>query len=309
MKKIETHIYIALAVFVALFIVGSFYDYELSNMLYSKQNMFGLVTSVIEPTFGYGVVAFIGGGFFALFFKKQYKTIFRVLFIAAALGCLGVAVFFAGREFFGPNGFYWIGVARSWGYLIAFPAELAIACLGYLLTKNSKNGNLWLLYLIMAVVIAIVLLAGTSLFKVIFHRPRFRSIFEYETQGLRFHEWYSPCKDYKYWINEVGLDKDEFKSFPSGHTSVAAVLMMSFVFLPCLDNKYKKWQIPLFYVGLVFTLLTGFVRILVGAHFLSDVSFGALLAIIFFLIARVVIVENKTLSQKILLPEEVENNE
>ena len=67
MKKIETHIYIALAVFVALFIVGSFYDYELSNMLYSKQNMFGLVTSVIEPTFGYGVVAFLGGGFLSSF--------------------------------------------------------------------------------------------------------------------------------------------------------------------------------------------------------------------------------------------------
>lgn len=294
-----------MAVFLAAFVVGSFYDYQLSDALFQDHNTFGLIISVIGTVPGYGVAAFIAGGFFSIFLlKKDYKTLYRVLLCVAAVGTFGVSIYFTGREFFGPNGFNWIGVSSFWGFFIAFPIDAGIAYLGYRMTSKSKNDNLWLLYIIIAVTMSIVLLGGTSLFKIIFHRPRFRSIIQFEAEGLSFYEWWTPCKDYKGLMESFNLTSEEFKSFPSGHASSSAIFMMVVPFITCIDTKYKKLVLPLFYCGFVWTLLVSFTRILVGAHFLSDVGFGALLSVIFFVIARIVITQNKTLSDRLILKEE-----
>ena len=109
MKQMRLYLYITLGVFLSLFIVGTFLDYRINNALFSNNNTFGLIVSVIGTTPGYGMFAIIGGGFLSLFFKKsEYKTWMRVFFLIACLGCLGASTYFAGREFFGANGFYWV---------------------------------------------------------------------------------------------------------------------------------------------------------------------------------------------------------
>lgn len=89
----------------------------------------------------------------------------------------------------------------------------------------------------------------------------------------------------------VGAATDTCKSFPSGHTYCAA---MSFVLvcLPDLFDWFKKvylkalcWIIPA-----VYTVTVAVTRIVVGAHFLSDVLVGGTLAFVLIIIIREVLI-------------------
>ena len=296
MKKMRLHIYLVLGLFVVGFIVGTFVDRQLSEAIFSRDNAFGLTISAIGTIPGYMILAILGGGFFALgLLKKEYKMIYRVLLYVVAAGACFAAIFFTGREFFGPNGF--TNDKIKWvGYLIVLPIAGGCAFLGYLLTRKSKTPYLWLIFGIMALCIFMALVPGVTMIKAIFHRPRWRTVTLYE--GIEFHNWYQRCGNYKELIDfyqPKGL-KEEFKSFPSGHAGASAVFMLGVAFLPLLDKKYEKLALPLFYGGLAWTLFVAFTRILVGAHFLSDVSMGGILTSVFILVCNeVLIAVNKKL--------------
>ena len=78
----------------------------------------------------------------------------------------------------------------------------------------------------------------------------------------------------------MGIDWNDFRSFPSGH----ALQSMGLIFaLPPLAEVYdclKDKKTVLFAAGTVFGVLVCFSRMVMGAHFLSDVSMGSLLAVI-----------------------------
>ena len=292
MKKISIHIYIVLAICILGFILGSFLDLQLMEAVFSERNTFGLIISVLGTIPGYGCLAICGGGLFAIaLLKKEYKMPYRVIFYGVAAAGVGLAIFFIGREFFGPNGFYWIGVSKWIGYLIAIPICLPLGYLGYRLGKSSDNNNLWLLIFVMMIAIFLALVPGVTALKALFHRPRYREVVRLGYAD--FHNWWQRCSNYKdiMEINHIG--KDEFKSFPSGHGGASAVFMLCVVFLPLVNSKYEKIQLPLFYGGLAWTLLVCFSRILVGAHFLSDVSMGTLLTVIFMIVAYYVVMKGK----------------
>ena len=279
MKQIRLYLYITLGVFLALFIVGTFLDLQINQALFSNKNTFGLVVSVIGTTPGYGMFAIIGGGFLTLFFKKEeYKKWIRILFLVACIGCLGASTYFAGREYFGPNGFYWVA-SSFWGYFIAFPVMVGLTYLGFSLMKNVDNKYLWIILLVALVAFAFALTAGVTLFKSIFHRPRYRTIMA-EYPNIPYFAWYERCSSYKGYMASFGLTSEEFKSFPSGHAAASMGVPLIALFLPIIDEKYRKYRLPVFIGGFVFALLVMFSRMLVGAHFLSDVSMGAMLVAI-----------------------------
>ena len=305
MKKMRLHIYLLIGIFVITFIVGSFIDEQLNAVLFSRDNPFGLTMSAIGTIPGYGIFAIIGGGFFALFFKKEYKLIFRLMFIALSVACLGLGTYFSGREFFGPNGFYHQGW-NIYGYLIALPIMLALEYLGFVLGRKSDNPNLWLVYVIMMVAIFLSLIPGVTALKSIFHRPRYRLL---DLTGLQFYPWWKPCKNYKDLLatfESLGVTKEEFKSFPSGHAGATAVSLLFVTFLPFINRKYLKYQLPIFYICLGWTVLVMFTRMLVGAHFLSDVSMGILLTLVFMMIANEFVLHNKKLQEYKLIEEKGE---
>ena len=74
---------------------------------------------------------------------------------------------------------------------------------------------------------------------------------------------------------------DSCKSFPSGHTFSAAVIY-SLLCLPSLFDKLNKpWIKALFYVGTIgYTAFVAISRILVGAHYMSDVLMGGTIAFV-----------------------------
>ena len=294
MKKMRLHIFIVMAVFVILFIVGSFLDLQISNGLYQHENGFGIAVAALSMNVGYGVLAFMGGVSLYHAHKLEKVNYMRVLTFLMALGFFGCAVYFDGKEFFGPNGWYNPDIYFL-GFIIAVPLMGACSFGGYLVGKKANNPRLWLLMLIGAAFIALSLVIGTTVVKNIFHRPRYRTAVVHEEYLIGYYPWWKRCGNYKDLMDKYGILKEEFKSFPSGHTSVCAMTMLFVIILPFIQGKELKHQVLYFYLGFAYAALIAFTRILTGAHYLSDVAMGGLITTICLYIYYEIVLHNPKL--------------
>ena len=289
MKKMRLHLGILLGLFLVTFILGSIFDLKLSETVFSKNDNFGLIVSCIGTLLGYSMLALCGGILFGLALVRPYKKYVKVLLYIGAAVAFGLGIFFAGREFFGPNGFTDESVEWA-GYLIALPFMCLTGFLGYRIAKTNDSKYLLNVVLVLLVAIFLSLIPGVTMLKAIFHRPRFRTLSDPLYPEITFHNWWQRCADYKELMNLYGLTNEEFKSFPSGHAGATLVLALVATFAPLLDKRINKNHLVLFYSSVAVTLLVCYARILVGAHFLSDVSMGALLTAIFTFISNEVII-------------------
>ena len=285
-------------------IFGSFFDLQISSAIASADNGFALTVSAIGPTIGFAAVAIMGGGFVALIIKGKYHIALKILFGVLAAACLAVAIFYPAGEYFGVNGFY--GAAPEWaGYLVVIIPECAAFVGGYFLFKDYQNKNLWIIFCVVIVLLLIALLGVVPRLKDFIHRPRYRLLAAYESNpDIFFHNWWEPTKNYKDLISTYNIHKDNFKSYPSGHTAEANILLVAFTFLPLAHKKFEKYQLPLFLGGCGLVLLVALARILAAAHFLSDVSWGATIVITLIIIANEVIMRIKALQIKEEEPKE-----
>lgn len=111
-----------------------------------------------------------------------------------------------------------------------------------------------------------------NVLKYFWGRPRFRSM---DDPLKQFTAWYLP---------QALAAGNEFMSFPSGHSANAAVVVWVVLlpgFVPALQGKER-------YLGLcagAWLVCVMYSRIIMGAHFLSDVTMGAALSVtLFFLL-------------------------
>ena len=296
MKK-RFHFYILGGVLLIGLILGSFFDLQINAALFNKTNVFGLIVSSFGMIPGYGCLSLLGGALFYITLKSTdfQKWLKAILFVMSA-AMFGISIYFLGKDVFSVNGFenkklYWLG------FVIMGVIMCGVFYLGTLLGKKNENPKMWIIILVLAAAIFMALVPGVTLFKSIMHRPRYR-IAVYEGYSS-FHNWWEPCKDYKDVINAYPsvLTKEEFKSFPSGHAGASMVGLISLSYLPLFNKNWMKHQTLLFYIAFAWGLVVMFARMLVGAHFLSDVCVGALLTVVFFYIANEIVVRK-------LLPEE-----
>ena len=302
MKKMRLPLIIALGVAVIGIIFGSFFDLQISSAIANANNGFALTVSAIGPTIGFAAVAAMGGGFVALIVKGKYHIALKILFGVLAAACIGVAIFYPAGEYFGINGFY--GAAPEWvGYLVVIIPECAAMVGGYFLFKDYENKNLWIIFCIIIVVLLAALLGVVPRLKDFIHRPRYRLLASTSDPLISFHNWWEPFKEY----NDVkdAYAHDNFKSYPSGHTAEASIVLVAFTFLPLANKKFDKYQMPLFLGGCGLVLLVALARILAAAHFLSDVSWGATIMITLLFIANEIVTHIKALQR----PEEIKENE
>ena len=291
MKSMRIPLIIALGVAIIGIILGSFFDLQISSAIASANNGLGLTISAIGPMIGFMAVAAMGGGFISFIIKGKYHIAFKILFGVLAAACFGVSLKYPAGEWFGINGFY--GAAPEWvGYLIVLLPEAAAGVGGYFLFKDTKNDKLWIIFCIIIAILLFTLAGSINILKGVMHRPRYRSIAQY---GLDFHNWWEPCKNYKDLMATYGIEKDNFKSYPSGHTAEASIILVAVAFLPFAGEKFKKYQMPLFYAACGLIVIVAFARILAAAHFLSDVSTGATLMIGLTVIANEVVMRVKPL--------------
>ena len=292
MKNMRIPLLAAWAVAVIGIVLGSFFDLNISTAIASPTNALGLTISAIGPTIGFAGVAAMGGAFIALAIKGKYPVALKVVFYVLAACCFGVSIYYPAGEYFGINGFY--HAAPKWlGYLIVIVPEAAAGYGGYVLFKDCQNRNIWIVFCVIIGLLCTALLVVIPTLKDNMHRPRYRLISTTDVVG--FHNWWEPCKNYKELIEAYDIAGDNFKSYPSGHTAEASILFAPITFLPLAHEKFKKYQMPLFYGACALVLLVAFARILAAAHFLSDVSTGATIMLTLVFIANEVVMRIKPL--------------
>ncbi len=288
MKKMRLSLYLALGVAVIGIILGSFFDLQISQAIANRGNVFGLSVSIIAPTIGFTGLALIGGGFLALAIKSG-NMFQKIVFFVLAIAGYGASVYFAGVEYFGENGFY-NAAPKFVGFLIAAVPLAGAEFLGYWLFKDNTNPYTWIVLLICTAAIGIVLVGGINGLKAIMHRPRYRSIV---SAGLEFRNWWEPTKNYRELMETYQLTSEEFKSYPSGHTAEIGITLITWTILPLVCPKLRELQLPMFWVSIAVCLLVMFARILAAAHFLSDVSTGLALCVLFAIIANEITIHVK----------------
>ena len=285
MKNMRIPLLVVFGVCVLGILFGSFFDLQISKAIASADNKFALTLSALGPTIAFASVAAMGGGFIRFALKGEFPKLLKVIFWVLAAGCLGVSIYIPGREYFGINGFY--GAAPEWvGFFIVLVPEALAMFGGYVLFKDCENKNMWIILGIIIAILTIVIVAIVPPLKSLIHRPRYRFI---ASSGVEFHNWWEPCKNYKDLIALYNTSSDNFKSYPSGHTTEAAILLVTTTFLPLLNAKFKKYQLPLYIASFALILIVALARILAAAHFLSDVSTGAALMVLFLIIANEVV--------------------
>ena len=305
MKKMRIPLLIALGIAIIGLVLGSFYDLQISQMVADPSNNLALLISAICPTIGFATVAAMGGGFIALIVKGKYHIVLKILFGILAAACFGVAIYYPAGEYFGINGFY--GAAQKWvGYLIVILPEAAAAVGGFFLFRNCKNDKMWIIFIAMIVMLCIALIAILPTIKDNMHRPRYRFLISDDNKALynvEFHNWWQKFNGYSDLKKTIGEEtfskiKDNFKSFPSGHTAETAIILVGATFLPMASEKYEKIQLPAFLGGCALVFIVALARICAAAHYLSDVSMGATIMLALLAITNEIITHIKPLQLK-----------
>lgn len=173
-------------------------------------------------------------------------------------------------------------------YAIGAGVALIPALLLYLLVHKNPEPQLerlaWFLVIACAGQVLLV-----QVIKHFWGRPRYFFLVSQDT--VQFQPWTMLDTTQKTAALASGaLDSDFFKSFPSGHTAAGAN-MLCLVVLPLYCKSLRKGLPWIFILAVVYTLVLAFSRMVLGAHFLSDVSAGFLVSLIVFWISYEVFIK------------------
>ena len=142
---------------------------------------------------------------------------------------------------------------------------------------GEKRTNSWIKFAIVFVISTLLTYLITQFLKSFYSRPRYKLIVLVKDYSL-YKPWYKisffkklPSK-YVY----LGAQSDAYKSFPSGHVSFTSALLLFCVRAENVGDRKKKKI--LFVVPCVYLLIVAITRILCGAHYLTDVISGVVIA-------------------------------
>ena len=285
----KRHFLIVIGVLLIGFIVGSFLDLKIDQALFDKNNTFGLIMASFAVYPCYAGLAFISGGLLSTTIQRKEMPIWlKILsFFLAGLAYV-MSVYLCGRELPSSNGFN-NKVLTIPSYAISAALFAGVAFLAYKICQKGDTKKMWIACMVMAFIFTISLLPAGVIIKLILHRPRYRYMVRCGVTDFR--NWWETCSNYKdYFGMEVDgfiIDKEEFKSFPSGHSGTAAIMMMFLPYASIFFDRLKGKEVVMFYTGFVWTLLMMYSRMLVGAHYLTDTCMGSLIVMFVYFVTHV----------------------
>lgn len=287
-KQTYVSISVAAAILLALTACGSIWDFEIANAVYLGQmpsdNFFGILLSYIGiiPTFvGW---SFLGASIFYLS-KNQIENTRKRRWLKAFAVLLFVLSFFYFCNTLYLSNANAFNVHFAVAYAIGIAVISAAACLGYTLSKKSKDNGLLNKVLFLAAVSLLTLLI-VSIAKELMCRPRFRFVLAMDNTDY-FRSWWQSGRSVK---TSLASDvvTDEFASLPSGHSAYSMFAIFLFPALADYICGIKKFKPHLFVLGFVWWAVTAFSRLTVGAHYLTDVTIAGLVTIISYFIVLAV---------------------
>lgn len=295
--KLSMNQFVFLVVVLVLMGVGTIFDFAITDALNGQLYYFGRFFELFgELPIGLGLL--IGCSYFATTNIKNISKPVSVigLLVSATVGVLaGFVTFYKSAMYMFPEGGNSHGaVGPIMAVVVGVLAILAVFLLiTYFSKKNDDELKALKFKMIGLILFWIFVTLGTEITKSIWARPRYWAIVKYPEEII-YQPWYviagMPA------VIPEGLSSNAFKSFPSGHTA-NAFGMLSITLCFSKAKNPKSYNIAL-YFALIWGTCTGLSRLLVGQHFLTDVTVGGLLAIgSFYLIKFLLRLEKKELKE------------
>lgn len=277
-KKLNIAISVVFVSLIFLVVIGSFFDLKISDLLYLGEtfdsNFFGILFSYIGIIPAFLGWAFLGSSILALIRKKQLEDKKRKWFIALSVFLIVLSFFFFCNTLFMVNessfSVHWL-----LAYSIGIMCIIIVSVGGYKMAQKSDNDDL-LSHILFITSISIIAMIMVMIVKEIASRPRYRFVMEDSREY--FKNWWQSGR---YIEKEViyNVTSDEFSSFPSGHSAYSMFAIFIFPLIAEYNYKTRKYKLLLFFIGLIWWLLTALSRITVGAHYLTDVSVGGIIVL------------------------------
>lgn len=293
-------IVVTLGVLLILLIIATFCDLQISRSLvdleegkyYSKNffavffECFGEMPVYIVPSIALGVI------FFYLKKESSFPDWLRLGLM------IFILLFSIGFNYYGSHKlikYYNIhvedkfsGIQRTIleGIMGVVFASVWFFVASFIKKEHLKNAAICSLI----VVITTILSQGTvQLIKPLFGRARYR-LMNVSGDFSEFTYWFqiNIGKSVSKEQLALGIEADGYKSFPSGHTAGAAVIF-SLMAIPKVFNLSKKVDYIITTVVYCLIGIVAFSRIVMGAHYLSDVTMGALLTFISYIVSVIIV--------------------
>lgn len=275
-------ILITFAIAIAIIIVGSIKDLDITTKLYNPESpaAFAIFFSVIGEYPAYLGLVYTGTLLVLMF--KQLNKWYKWVCLALAVAFIGVGVYMGFHHAFNLTRFPNIAGSDKLVLIEILFVVITIisAAIIFLLTwRLAKNKSTRELFTVVFYVSMIILgeLALMSVAKYIFSRPRPNYLYNNNQFVSGFKNWWE--------VNPFASLKggDGLKSCPSGHSGSAMPLVFILPSVTLLTEGHKddeKLQIILYYAGLIWALVVGLSRVYAGAHYTSDVGMGFLFCMI-----------------------------
>ena len=255
---------IVIVMLISFMAIGSFFDYQISSAVYNQESWFG----IFFASFGQlpAMLCFSVGGTLMIKVADRNKKltlalsyIFGVLLNAFAL--FGVAM---------DPMLYIKEMPLVLSIVIAIVVVVGVDVMIWRLTDTTSREDIkkviWAFVGIMFIEIIVI-----NIVKIPWGRPRMRMI-SVQPDAF-FQPWWVIGSEMKDKLMAIGVAAEEFKSFPSGHTGNATCSIL-LCLLPIICSKLKGKENLLFWIGIIFAVVVAFSRLVMGAHFLTDVTVG-----------------------------------
>lgn len=269
MSNTKKYVAILLSGFVVfeLSLLFAITDYDIFLRFSNQQSVFGNIMEILGELVAPYLFA-LSGIVLTLYYNSQpleynKKTLKTVLSILCMVAGIGYSIIVFSR------------LNNLWYSLIGIVITGILFTITIYQLKKISPQRLFQLYCVAltAIVYMIAVLIIINIFKISWGRVRPRQL----ESVADFTPWYKP----------QGFTKRplfKYRSFPSGHTANASILYLITMFAPLTKKKYAKFS--LYAVSILWIIVMATSRVLVGAHFASDVLFGATISIILFYISK-----------------------
>ena len=204
-------------------------------------------------------------GVLLFFNRKRLRKSWNVLFIAASAVLVAGGIVLSIHEA-RDN----VPAMPLW--VAALVTVFAAALAGFLLllgTEGCQTKTI-LRFLLALPFISIGMMIVINVIKIPWGRPRMRLLLSTGNESY-FQPWWKLGGSLKAKLIAEGVASDEFRSFPSGHTGCAACAMLA-ILLPTVCKRLRGKERLCLIIGAVWTAVVAFSRLMMGAHFLTDVT-------------------------------------
>lgn len=252
---------------------GSFFDLNLSKGIVNTASSMGAFIESFGLVIPFCLLPLSGVLVMKGLWPKEKLWIKITGIVFLVMTCL-IGIYCSAKHLIGATDIKEYGIVYKpiIGYLIsAIIIFLSFLFFFYFIKDNENTTEM----VILGLIIVFVMLSQAlfiNIFKQFNCRPRYRFLIDDEinTSQEVFRSWW----EFKPFSNS----NDYHKSWPSGHTGTASVMLLLPLIHRHLRFPFKNAKYVLYAIGLFYALFVAIYRIIFGAHFLSDVSFGLLFA-------------------------------